>query len=159
MEGAPSGTAGKIRAALRPYFGESLVRFDRQDAERRLAAVPEVADARFDRDFPHTLRVDVRLERPVAVLRRGSDAWLVSSTARVLEPLERPYPHLPRIWLPASADVSVNTTLDGTGAMGVAAVAPLRTLRLDAGVRQVVAGDGELTLVLRPERISVSETR
>ena len=42
----------------------------------------------------------------------------------------------------------MNTTLDGTGAMGVAAVAPLRTLRLDAGVRQVLAGDGELTLVL-----------
>ena len=33
---------------------------------------------RFDRDFPHTLRVRVRLERPVAVLRRGPDAWLVS---------------------------------------------------------------------------------
>ena len=92
VNGAPRGTAGKIRAALRPYLGESLVRFDQQDAERRLAAVPEVADAHFDRDFPHTLRVRVRLERPVAVLRRGSDAWLVSSTARVLEPLKRPYP-------------------------------------------------------------------
>ena len=148
VDGAPRGTAGRIRAALRPYVGESLVRFDHEDAVRRLAAVPEVAEAHFDRDFPHTLNVRVRLERPVAVLRRGSDAWLVSSTARVLEPLQRPYPHLPRIWLPASADVSVNTTLDGIGAMGVAAVAPLRTLRLDAGVRQVVAGDGELTLVL-----------
>jgi cell division protein FtsQ len=148
VDGAPGVTAGRIRAALRPYVGESLVRFDRRDAERRLAAVPEVADAHFDRDFPHTLKVRVRLERPVAVLRRGSDAWLVSSTARVLEHLKRPYPDLPRIWVPASADVSLNATLGGEGAMGVAAVAPLRTLRLDVRVRQVTAGDGELTLVL-----------
>jgi len=149
VDGATRATATRIEAALRPYVGRSLVRFDRHDAERRLASVPEVAEAHFDRDFPHTLKVRVRLERPVAVLRRGSDAWLVSATARVLERLtKRPYPHLPRIWLPASADVSVNTTLDGAGAMGVAAVAPLRPLRLAARVRQVLTGDGELTLVL-----------
>jgi cell division protein FtsQ len=148
VDGAPRATAGRIRAALRPYLGESLVRFDRGAAERRLASVPEVAEAHFDRDFPHTLKVRVRLERPVAVLRRGSDAWLVSSGARVLAQLKRPYPRLPRMWLPAAADVSVNATLAGVGAMGVAAVAPLRALHLDAPVRQVVAGDGELTLVL-----------
>jgi cell division protein FtsQ len=148
VDGAPRATADRIRAALQPYLGESLVRFDQGAAERRLVAVPEVAEAHFDRDFPHTLKVRVRLERPVAVLRRGSDAWLVSSSARVLVHLKRPYPRLPRIWVPASADVSVNATLSGVGAMGVAAVAPLRALHLDAPVRQVVAGDGELTLVL-----------
>jgi cell division protein FtsQ len=148
VDGAPSVTAAKIRAALSPYVGKSLVRFDRRDAERRLASVPEVADAHFDRDFPHTLKVRVRLERPVAVLRRGGDAWLVSATARVLGRLSRPFPPLPRIWLPASADVSVNATLDGAGAIGVAAVAPLRSLGLAKRVRQVLTGDGELTLVL-----------
>ena len=74
VTGAPPSTAARIRAALRGYVGKSLVRFDRADAARRLAAVSEIADARFDRDFPHTLRIRVRLERPVAVLRRGSDA-------------------------------------------------------------------------------------
>jgi cell division protein FtsQ len=129
--------------------GESLVRFDRNEAARRLAAVSEVADARFDRDFPHTLRIRVRLERPVAVLRRGPDAWLVSSSARVLERLEkRPYPRLPRIWLPAGTDVSVNSTLAGVGARGVAAVTPLRPLHLAGRVQQVLVGDGQLTLVL-----------
>jgi cell division protein FtsQ len=149
VAGAPPATAARIRAALRTYVGKSLVRFDRADAARRLAAVSEVADARFDRDFPHTLKVRVRLERPVAVLRRGQDAWVVSSSARVLERLrKRPYPRLPRIWLPATADVLVNSTLSGVGAKGVAAVAPLRTLHLAGEVRQVLAGDGELSLVL-----------
>jgi cell division protein FtsQ len=149
VAGAPPATAARIRAALRSYVGKSLVRFDRADAARRLAAVSEVADARFDRDFPHTLKVRVRLERPVAVLRRGPDAWVVSSSARVLERLrKRPYPRLPRIWLPATADVLVNSTLSGVGAKGVAAVAPLRTLHLADKVRQVLAADGALTLVL-----------
>jgi cell division protein FtsQ len=149
ITGAPPSTAARIRAALRSYVGKSLVRFDRNDAARRLAAVSEVADARFDRDFPHTLRIRVHLEKPVAVLRRGSDAWVVSSSARVLERLEkRPYPRLPRIWLPAGTEVSVNSTLAGVGARGVAAVTPLRPLDLAGRVRQVLVGDGQLTLVL-----------
>jgi cell division protein FtsQ len=149
VAGAPPATAARIRAALRVYVGKSLVGLDRTDAARRLASVSQVADAHLDRDFPHTLRVRVRLERPVAVLRRGSDAWLVSSSARVLTHLvHRPYPRLPRIWLPASTDVAVNSTLGGVGARGVAAVAPLRPLHLARSVRQVVTGDGALTLVL-----------
>jgi cell division septal protein FtsQ len=148
VEGATPAVAAQVRAALRPYVGRSLVRFDSGSAARRLTTVAAVAGTKFDRAFPHTLRVRVRTERPVAVLRQGADAWLVSSTARVLRPLARPYPHLPRIWLPRSADVAVNATLGGPGARGVAALAPLRPLRIGADVRQVQAGDGELTLVL-----------
>ena len=149
VSGAPPPVAARIRASLDPYVGRSLVRFDAAAARRRLATVSEIADARFDRDFPHTLKVRVRLERPVAVLRKGADAWLVSATARVLQKLDRrPFPRLPRIWVPASANVSVNTTLGGVAAMGVAAVAPLGPTHLGAVVRQVQTGEGDLTLVL-----------
>ena len=146
--GAPPAVAAQVRATLRPYLGHSLVRFDSGAAARRLSTVAEVAETRLDRAFPHTLKVRVRAERPVAVLRRGSDAWLVSSTARVLRRLERPYPRLPRIWVPRSADIAVNSTLGGLGAQGVAALAPLRPLRVGADVRQVRTGAGELTLLL-----------
>jgi cell division protein FtsQ len=148
VEGAPPGVAAEIRSTLATYRGESLVRFDTRAASRMLASVAEVAGARFDRAFPHTLTVRVRLERPVAVLRQGSDAWLVSASARVLRKLERPYPHLPRIWVQRSVDIAVNSTLAGPGARGVAAVAPLGPLRVGADVRQVLTADGELTLVL-----------
>jgi cell division protein FtsQ len=149
VTGAPPPVAARIRAALADYQGRSLVRFDGKDARRRIAGVAEVASATFDRDFPHTLKVRVHLERPVAVLRRGADAWVVSASARVLQQLgHRPYPRLPRIWLPAATDVSVNATLGGIAAMGVAAVAPLRPLHIGADVRQVLTGDRELTLVL-----------
>jgi cell division protein FtsQ len=148
VEGAPPDVAAEIRSTLAAYRGDSLVKFDANEASRRLSAVAEVAGAKFDRAFPHTLKVSVRLERAVAVLRRGSDAWLVSASARVLRRLERPYPRLPRIWVPRSADIAINSTLGGPGARGVAAVAPLAPLRVGADVRQVLTADGELTLVL-----------
>jgi cell division protein FtsQ len=149
VEGAPPAVAAEVRATLSQYRGTSLVSFDSALAARRLSAVAQVAAARFDRAFPHTLKVRVQLERPVAVLRRGADAWLVSASARVLRELGRPYPQLPRIWVPRSVDVAVNATLGGLGAQGIAAVAPLKPLRLGADVREVLTDGGELTLVLR----------
>jgi cell division septal protein FtsQ len=148
VEGAPPSVAAEVRATLGLYRGTSLVSFDSARAALRLSAVADVATARFDRAFPHTLKVRVRLERPVAVLRRGAEAWLVSASARVLRQLRRPYPRLPRIWVPRSVDVAVNATLGGLGAQGIAAVAPLKPLRLGVDVREVLTDGGELTLVL-----------
>jgi cell division protein FtsQ len=149
VEGASPTIAREVRSALKPYVGHSLVRFDSDAAARRLTSVAAIADTHFDRAFPHTLKVRVRLERPVAVLRQGVGAWLVSSSARVLGEVGRPYPRLPKIWLPRTTDISSNTTLGGLGAKGVAALGPLRALHLRADVRQVLVGDAELTLVLR----------
>ena len=149
VDGAPPAVAAQVSATLSSYVGRSLLRFDAGTAAQRLSTVSEIADAHFDRAFPHALRVRVRLERPVAVLRQGADAWLVSSSARVLRKLDKhPYPRLPRIWVPRSADIAVDSTLGGLGAKGVAALAPLRSLRVGVDVRQVRADDGELTLVL-----------
>ena len=148
VEGAPPDVVKQVRATLAPYRGTSLVAFNSGRAGRELSGVAEVASATFDRAFPHTLKVRVRLERPVAVLRQGAEAWLVSASARVIRALKRPYPRLPRIWVPRSVDIAVNSTLGGLGAKGVAAVAPLRPLRVGADVRQVLTEGGELTLVL-----------
>lgn len=147
VEGAPPKVVSEVRATLAQYQGTSLVSFDSGRAARRLATVSEVAAAHFDRAFPHTLKVRVVMERPVAILRQGPDAWLVSASARVLRELKHPYPRLPRIWVPRSVDIAVNSTLGGLGAQGIAAVAPLKPLHLGADVRQVLTGGGELTLL------------
>ncbi len=149
IRGAPPVLERRVRDALEPLLGKSLVAFDAAAAVRRLDALPDVASARFDRDFPHTLRVVVHPERPVAVLRRGSEAWVVSARGRVLSVLTaRPYPRLPRIWVPRSVDVSVDATLSGHAAEAVQAVAPLREVRFSRRVAFVRATDQELTLVL-----------
>ena len=149
VTGAPAPVAARIRSALAITRAAASSGSTARTPGAGSSEVSEVANATFDRDFPHTLKVRVRLERPVAVLRRGVGAWVVSASARVLQQLEhKPYPRLPRIWLPAATDVSVNATLGGIAAMGIAAVAPLRPLHIGADVRQVLTSDRELTLVL-----------
>jgi cell division protein FtsQ len=149
VRGAPPELAARVRDALAPLVGTNLVTFDSSEANRRLATLPSVAAASYDRAFPHTLRVFVRAELPVAVARQGASAWLVSARARVLQGLAtRPYPPLPRVWLPASTDVAPGDTLAGTPATAVRVLATVRRLRLRGRVRLARVGDGELTLVL-----------
>lgn len=149
VQGASPEVAARVRSALGPFVGESLVKFDAAGAEHRLSEIAQLAGFHFDRAFPHTLRVRVTQERPVAVVRRGMDAWLVAASARVLAMLDsRPYPALPRIWVSPTTDVAVNATLGGVAAKAVRAVAPLAPLGLASGVRAVRSNDYELTLVL-----------
>ena len=149
VEGATPEVAEQVRAALSPFVGKSLVTFDSRAAHFRLASISEVAGFEVDRAFPHTLRVQVEQERPVGVLRRGAEAWLVAASTRVLRPLDRrAYPKLPRLWLPRAVDVTVNETMSAPQATGIAALAPLGPLGMQTLVRAVRANDAELTLVL-----------
>ena len=146
--GGSPRVAQSVREALAPLQGSSLVTFDAHDANRRLADVAEVASATYNRDFPHTLVVSVRSERSVALLRRGSEAWLVSDGARVLrQVIQRPFPALPRVWIPPTADPLDGAVLDGDAALAVRAIPPM-THALRARVRSVRAVDGELAIVL-----------
>jgi cell division protein FtsQ len=149
VRGASPALAAKVRSALAPIMGSSLVGFDAGAAERHLAGLPEVAAASYDRAFPHTLRVFVRPERAVAIARRGPEAWLVSARARVLRTLEsKAYPNLPRLWLAASTDVSPGQTLAGSPAQAARVLGAAAGRRLPGTVRTVRADESELTLVL-----------
>ena len=72
-------------------MGRSLLAVDGGALDERLAALPGVRSFTYDRAFPHTLRVVVRPERPVLVLRQGVDAYLVAASGRVLRPLAHPH--------------------------------------------------------------------
>lgn len=148
--GAPPGVAAHVRAALKVLDGTSLLALDGSTVEHRLTALPDVASATYDRDFPHTLRVFVQPERPVGVLRRGPDAWLVSARARVIRKLSpHGLPALARVWLPAGTQVEVGQTLVGTPTVrAVEAVATLRAAGSRLTIRNVRSTDRELTLLL-----------
>jgi cell division protein FtsQ len=150
VRGAPPQLAARIESALAPLGGESLLAFRAGQADGRLARIPEVSSASYDRTFPHTLRITVRTERPVAVVRRGDRAWLVAGSGRVLAPMTmgRLGP-LPRIWVPKSTNVEVGASLSAAHARAaVRALVPLRRLDFPARVRFVRASGKELTLVL-----------
>jgi len=149
VSGVPPGQAARVRAALEPLTGSSLVSFDATDGNRRLAAVPIVAAASYDRDFPHTLVVTVVPEVPIALLRRGPDAWLVSDNGRVLRRLNvRPLPSLPRIWLAATADPLVGAVVADDSAATVQALAAMEGARLPSAIRSVRLAEDELTITL-----------
>ena len=76
-----------------------------------------VASASFDRGFPHTLRVAVVPEVPVAVLRQGASSWLAAAGGRVVAELDRgARPGLPRIWLKRDVDVRLGESVGGHAA-------------------------------------------
>jgi cell division protein FtsQ len=148
VEGAPPALASRIRTALEPLEGGSLVAFSSSTANRRLAELPQIARVSYDRDFPHTLKVTVTVEQPVAVLRKAAEAWLVSASGRVLQSLQPgTYPPLPRIWLAAETDVTVGAPVETGDAVAVAAA--LRGSRFPAHVLSVQDdGNGQVVLQL-----------
>jgi cell division septal protein FtsQ len=105
VSGARPSVVQRVDSALAPLDGTSLLALDAATIDRRLSALPDVKLVSYDRAFPHTARIVVSAERPVAVLRRGAQSWLITERGRNLEPLTDPSSYaLPRIW---SADVPV----------------------------------------------------
>ena len=151
ISGVRGAAAAHVRAALRPLAGKSLLALRGSDIEDRLAAVPEVQSATYDRAFPNTLRVVVVPERPVAVIRQGASAWLVSARGRVLRSLPRGADRaLPRIWLPRSADVQVGAGVaPDEGGEAAAALAVARRVGFRGHVRDVSTTGGALVFSLR----------
>ena len=149
VRGATPQVRAAVEAALAPNRGRSLLRVGDDGLEQELARVTGVRSFTFDRSFPHTLRVVVRAERAVLVLRRGDKAYLVSSSGRVLRPLAQPrLSHLPRLWATKQLSVTVGETLPAATAVGAYAVAPLEGAPLPGGVRTVATGSDGLTLTL-----------
>ena len=117
VKGASPAVARQVRHALGPIVGRPLVGLDGSAVLRSLDALPTVVRARYDRDFPHTLRIAVVPERPAAVLRGGPRSWLVSTRGRVMETLPaRALPKLPRIWLSTQTPVRVGAEVSAAGA-------------------------------------------
>jgi cell division protein FtsQ len=150
VEGAPPAVAAHVRAALAPIEGQSLVTLKTGEVERRLAELPDVAAAGYDRNFPHTLRVTVRPEHPIAVARRGTKAWIVAASTRTIAavPLGT-NPGLPRIWLAHSGEPEVGASLaDRFGLRAVRALAFARTAGFRWRVRMVRVRERDLTFLL-----------
>ena len=150
VSGATPAVAAQVREALAHSRGESLLALKLDALEQQAEAVPTVAGVSFDRAFPHTLKIAVVPERPVAVLRQGSTSWLAAASGRVTSMLDRgARPGLPRIWLKRDLQVRVGDTVAGPLRAALRAVTPLVRDPLPARIATVRATDTELTFVLR----------
>lgn len=150
-----TGAGPTVRAAVHEvaaaWEGESLVALDGDELARRLEALPTVRSLRYDRAFPHTLTIAVVPERPVAVVRRRGEAWLVSERSRIIGrvgPGARK--DLPRI-RPASRDLRAGNFLANERARLAAAAAARLPDGFPERVRTIRAGNDGLTLMLATE--------
>jgi cell division protein FtsQ len=149
--GVSPAVAGQVRGALHSYQGRSLIAVDGAAVEQRVDGVPAVRSSVADRAFPHTLRVRVFPEVPVAVLRRGPESWLVSGRGRVIGAIARgTQPALPRIWLPTRSEIQIGALLaDQPGALAARSLAAFVGSGFTDRISFVRALDGQITLGLR----------
>jgi cell division protein FtsQ len=151
IRGASPELTSDLRTFLYSYRGRSLVALSAGTVEQRLRGLPTVRYAVADRAFPHTLRVHVTPEVPVAVLRRGPEAWIVSGRGRVIGPVARgAAPALPRIWLPVTTGIDVGAFLgDEPGGLAARSLATFVGSGFSRRIAFVKALQGQLTLGLR----------
>jgi cell division protein FtsQ len=152
VRGASPALERQVRAALAPLVGTNLVSLEGDAVRRRLADLPQVRGATFDRAFPNTLRVWIRPDPEVAVLRSGQEAWLVSANGAIIRKLRRPLPRLPHIWVErGAAPTRATAAVAGQVLTAVRGAAEARRARstLWPELRKVRADVGVLTFALR----------
>ena len=151
VEGVSPALAAQVRQELIRYNGRSLVTIDAGAVAEHVDGLPAVRESVVDRAFPHTLRIRVVPETPVAVLRRGADSWLVSARGRVIAAVGlRTHPSLPRIWLPPSTEIGIGGLLgDEPSALAARSLAAFVGSGFPNRISFVRALDGQITLGLR----------
>ncbi len=121
VTGAPPDLVRAVERSLAPLADESLASLSVQTVRSLSRDVPEVLAVKVDRDFPSTLKVRVVLHRPVAVVRSGSQAWVVSRSGHVIETIKpSASPELPRVWIPAGARYAAGEVLRSSIALAAA---------------------------------------
>jgi cell division protein FtsQ len=151
VRGGTPQLRAQVRAALKDELGASLLAVGGDTVDRRVAAIPGVRSFTFDRAFPHTLKVTIRREVSVLVVRRvpGKDAFLVAASGKVIRKLPNSrLSHLPRLWVKDDVPISVGGDLPPALAGAANALAAVRGAGLPGGVSTVEVGRDELTLVL-----------
>jgi cell division protein FtsQ len=149
VSGASPKVSAEVRRALAPFRGRSLLGLDAGELARRVDALPSVVSVGYDRSFPHTLRLTVIAEQPVAVLHRGTETWLLSARGRVITKIPTgTRPGLARIWIPRKARVDVGELLLSQPALVSTRAVALAT-HFPLHISTASLAHGELTFHLR----------
>jgi cell division protein FtsQ len=150
VSGASPRVARQVERALDERRGSSLVGLDLEAARADVLSLSTVAGVSFDRAFPHTLRVTVEPERPVAVARQGAVGYVLSERGRVIARVDRhARPGLARLWVARDVTLEPGAIVDGDLRVAVEAVTPLVGSRFPGRVVSLNTAGGQLTLRLR----------
>ena len=151
VRGGTPALRAEVGAALAGEVGTSLMSVDEGVLSHRLAALPDVRSFTYDRAFPHTLRVVVRPEVPVLVVRRvpGADAFLVAGSGKVIRTMAHPHlSNLPRLWVKGTTPIAVGAELPTALLPAATTLAAARGTSLPGGIKTVSVGAGGLVVSL-----------
>ena len=150
VRGAPPALQREVTRVTQGLVGRSLVSIDAGEVEGTLRALPAVAGASVDRAFPNTLVIKIAPERPVAVVRSGTSAWLATGDGKVIREIpvgtER---GMPRLWLRRGATIRAGGQIPAGLVPATRALAAAHAAGLGGRVKGVRTAGEELTLVLR----------
>ena len=152
IQGAPPNVRQAVLQSLEETRGTSLVSLDGNAVVRRLEALPSVQSVSYDRAFPHTLRLVVVPERPVAVVNQASNLWIVSVRGRVIgRTSAAESPDLPRVRYLPETPLAAGQFVADEGTKTVLAALAEAPKRMPLPIHSARYEDGELTLVLAGE--------
>ena len=150
ITGGSEAVRKAVREAAQPAEGESLVALDVNSLVQELEALPSVRSASYDRAFPSTLRLFVRPELAIGIVRLGPDRWVVSERGRIIRRyVTGSRERYPRFELPGRPNVVPGAFLTDPGArvvLGALAVVPKN---FPARIQMVRLEGGRLTMDLR----------
>ncbi len=150
IKGAPPALQREVAEVTDDLVGRSLVSVDAGDVEGMIRTLPAVAGVSVDRAFPRTLVVRVAPERPVAVIRRGTSAWLATGAGKVIREIPRGTERgMPRLWIHRGTSIRVGGLIPAGLVPATRALAEAHTARIASRVKGVRINGDELTLVLR----------
>jgi cell division septal protein FtsQ len=149
IKGGSEAVRKAVREAAQPVEGESLVALDAKSLVQDLEALPSVRSASYDRAFPSTLRIFVRPELPLGIVRLGGDRWVVSERGRIIR---RYAPgsseRYPRFRLPGRPNVVPGAYLTDPGARIVLAALAVVPKNFPVRIHVVRLEEGQLTMDL-----------
>jgi cell division protein FtsQ len=149
VSGAPPGVRQTVRATAEEVDGESLMAIDGDTLVRDLEALPSVRSVTYDRAFPRTLRIFVRPEAPLAVLKLGSDRWIVSARGRVIRRAPEAPGRLPHFRLPPRAGIEPGSFVTDPAAGVILASLSALPKQFPARIQAVRLEGGSLTFFLQ----------
>jgi cell division protein FtsQ len=97
IRGEKKVTAAEVEAAAGIHPGDAMVWIDTGQAVDGVEALPYVKQATVTREWPDTVRIQVRERRPVAWVAGPAGKVLVDGTGRVLETVDTPPPAVPEL--------------------------------------------------------------
>jgi hypothetical protein len=149
VSGGTAAVRQAVEEAARPVEGTSLVALDGSSLVDELEALPTVRSVTYDRAFPSTLRIFVRPELPLAVLKLGADRWLLSPRGRVIRSYEGdPTERYPAFRLAPRANVRPGAFIGDLEARTILGALASLPRGFPARIDKVSLDHGELTMDL-----------